>query len=83
MECQAEGAGAGGPRLGARGGRRRRHEEAGQRDRARPSWTQCFFVFVFFLPFLGLLPRRVEVPRLGVQSELQPAAYTKPQQCGI
>ena len=29
----------------------------------------AFFFFVF-LPFLGLLPRPMEVPRLGVQSEL-------------
>ena len=29
-----------------------------------------------FLPFLGPLPRHMEVPRLGVQSELQPPAYT-------
>ena len=30
-----------------------------------------FFVFVFvFLPFLGPFPRRMEVPRLGVESEL-------------
>ena len=28
-----------------------------------------FFVFVF-LPFLGLLPQHMEVPRLGVESEL-------------
>ena len=31
----------------------------------------CLFVCLFvFLPFLGLLPRHMEVPRLGVQSEL-------------
>ena len=29
----------------------------------------CFLVFVF-LPFLGLLPRHMEVSRLGVESEL-------------
>ena len=34
--------------------------------------TQIFFLFFFFvfLPFLGLLMRHMEVPRLGVQSEL-------------
>ena len=36
------------------------------------------FVFVFvFLPFLGPLPRHLEIPRLGVESELQlPAGAT-------
>ena len=29
-----------------------------------------FFFFLAFLPFLGPLPRQVEVPRLGVKSEL-------------
>ena len=32
--------------------------------------------FFFFFGFLGLYPRHVEVPRLGVESELQPPAYT-------
>ena len=31
-------------------------------------FNYCYF-FVF-LPFLGLLPRPMEVPRLGVESEL-------------
>ena len=34
----------------------------------------CFFVFAFV--FLGPLPRHLEVPRLGVQSELQMPAST-------
>ena len=34
------------------------------------------FVFVFVLVFLGLHPQHVEVPRLGVQLELYPPAYT-------
>ena len=29
-----------------------------------------FFYFFVFLPFLGLLPWHMEVPRLGVKSEL-------------
>ena len=29
-----------------------------------------FCVFFVFLPFLGPLPRHMEVPRLGVESEL-------------
>ena len=29
-----------------------------------------FFFFLIFLPFLGPLPQHMEVPRLGVQSEL-------------
>ena len=37
-----------------------------------------FFFFVF-LPFLGLLPRHMEVPRLGVELEPKP----EPQQRGI
>jgi len=41
------------------------------------SFLFCFvFVFVFFFAFLEPHPRHVEVPRLGVQSELQPPAYT-------
>ena len=36
----------------------------------------CFFVLVF-LPFLGPLQRHMEVPRLGVESELQPPAYAR------
>ena len=36
-------------------------------------------IFVF-LPFLGPLLRHMEVPRLGVESELQLPAYTAPQQ---
>ena len=37
-----------------------------------------FFLFFFFvfLPFLGPLPRHMEVPRLGVKLELLPLAYT-------
>ena len=34
------------------------------------------FLFVF-LPFLGPLPQHMEVPRLGVESELQPPAYAR------
>ena len=29
------------------------------------------------LPFLGPLPRQMEVPRLGVESELYPMAYSR------
>ena len=29
-----------------------------------------YFIFLFFLPFLEPLPWHVEVPRLGVESEL-------------
>ena len=29
----------------------------------------CFVLFFVFFLFLGLLPRHMEVPRLGVQSE--------------
>ena len=36
----------------------------------------CFLVFFFFLGFLGLHPRHMEVPRLGVKPELQLLAYT-------
>jgi len=35
-----------------------------------------FFFFVFLL-FLGPLPRHMEVPKLGVESELWPLAYTR------
>ena len=35
----------------------------------------CFCFCFVLLPFLGLLPRHMEDPRLGVQLELQPQAY--------
>ena len=34
------------------------------------------FIFYFYFCFLGLHMWHVEVPRLGVESELQPPAYT-------
>ena len=38
----------------------------------------CFLAFMFlFLSFLGPLPRHTEVPRLGVESELEPQAYAR------
>ena len=36
-----------------------------------------FFFFVIFLSFLGQHSQHMEVPRLGVQSELQPLAEAK------
>ena len=36
----------------------------------KQSILEFIFYFLFFLPFVGLLPRHMEVPRLGVQSEL-------------
>ena len=45
-----------------------------------PSWFLFFFfillLFILFYCFLGLHLRHMEVPRLGVQSELQLSAYT-------
>ena len=32
--------------------------------------TEFLFLFFVFLPFLELLPWHIEVPRLGVESEL-------------
>ena len=37
----------------------------------------CFFVFLSFCYFFGLLPRHMAVPRLGVESELQSTAYAR------
>ena len=34
-----------------------------------------YFIFIYFV-FLGLHLHHMEVPRLGVKSELQPSAYT-------
>ena len=47
-----------------------------------PQWQFIYFLLpysIFFvpLPFLGLLLWHMEVPRPGVQSELQPPAYTR------
>ena len=39
--------------------------------------------FFFFLVFLGPHPGHMEVPRLGVELELQLLAYTKSQYLGI
>ena len=38
-----------------------------------------FYAFIYFciLPFLGPLLQHMEIPRLGVQPEPQPSAYTK------
>ena len=49
-------------------------------NRAGLSDVPQLYLFIYllvFLPFLGLLRRHMEVPRLGVQSELQPLAYTR------
>ena len=35
----------------------------------------CLFLLLLLLLFLGLLLRHMEVPRLGVESELKPPAY--------
>ena len=35
----------------------------------------CFLLFLFFFGFLGLHLQQMEVPRLGVKSELQLLAY--------
>ena len=35
-----------------------------------------FFLFVCLFCFLGLQPQHIEVPRLGVESELQLPTYT-------
>ena len=39
-------------------------------DRSQHFYLFLFFYFFVFLPFLGPLPRHMEVPRLGVESEL-------------
>ena len=36
-----------------------------------------FFFFLSFCYFFGPLPRHMEAPRLGVESELQPLAYDR------
>ena len=43
----------------------------------------CFVLFFVFLPFLGPLPQHMEVPRLGVESELCCWPTPEPQQRGI
>ena len=35
-----------------------------------------FFIIIIIVCFLGPHPRHMEVPRLGVESELQQPAYT-------
>ena len=43
----------------------------------------CLFIYLFIYDFLGLYLLHMEVPRLGVKSELQLLAYTTAQQCQI
>ena len=40
------------------------------------SCAPSFVLFVCFFCFLGLHPQHMEIPRLGVESELQLPAYT-------
>ena len=37
---------------------------------------ECLFIYLFIYCFLGLHLQHMEVPRLGVESELQLPAYT-------
>ena len=37
----------------------------------------CLFLLLLLLLFLGPLPGHMEVPRLGVESELKPPAYAR------
>ena len=39
-------------------------------------WINILFLFYFIFCFLGLHPWYMEVPRLGVESELQLPSYT-------
>ena len=50
----------------------------GHRDRTFILMASRFFFFFFFLAFFiaGAQPKPIEVPRLGVESELQLPAYT-------
>ena len=43
------------------------------------SWYEAYFILVFLGPYL----RHMEVPRLGVESELQLLVYTTATQRGI
>ena len=43
---------------------------------SRNQHRKSTILFFFFFGFLGPHPRHMEVPRLGVQSELQLTAYT-------
>ena len=41
-----------------------------ERGKGKRETVLFIFIFLVFLLFLGPLPRHVEIPRLGVQSEL-------------
>ena len=41
-----------------------------------PGVQRFYYFFVFFFFFSGPYPQHMEVPGLGVESELQPLAYT-------
>ena len=47
--------------------------QVGERENIRERDREKFYLFIFFL---GLNPRHMEVPRVGVQWELQLLAYT-------
>ena len=53
---------------------------AGSQQQLRPGWEACpvrdLSLFFFFFAFLGPYPQHMEVPRLGVESELLLPAYT-------
>ena len=40
------------------------------------SWQEYRFILFYFIGFLGLYLQHMEVPRLGVELELQLLAYT-------
>ena len=48
-----------------------RNEDMEQTPKSPDEITQTFFFFFFFFVFLGLHPRHMAVPRLGVISELE------------
>ena len=50
-------------------------ETKSQLKNPKDGCSNNFSIFFFFLVFLGLYPQHVEVPRLGVKSELQLPAH--------
>ena len=56
-----------------------------QWERDDDPWVFCSFLFFSFFSFFFIVLHlhHMEVPRLGVESELQPPAYAKPDLSNI
>ena len=57
--------------------------EHGERSEPFPFVQNIYIIIIIIVSFLGLHSWHMEVPRLGVESQLQLHASPQPQQLGI